>query len=83
MTAQRPVPVIPGFTVQEDPLTREWVAVSASGRYKIRGRGQRELEQQRWALYGRVLAEFRQAIAETWPRPSLPGSQGTETMPAS
>ncbi|MEV5751145.1 hypothetical protein AB0L00_25275 [Actinoallomurus sp. NPDC052308] len=72
MNERHPVPVIPGFTVREDPLTREWVAVSASGKYKIRGRTQRELEQQRWALYGRVLAEFRQAIAETWPRPPSP-----------
>jgi hypothetical protein len=72
MNEQRPVPVIPGFTVQEDPLTKEWVAVSASGKYKIRGRSQRELESQRWALYTQVLTEFRHAIAETWPRPNMP-----------
>ncbi|WP_433172440.1 hypothetical protein [Actinoallomurus sp. CA-150999] len=72
MTGPDAVPMIPGFTVQEDPLTGEWVAVSASGKYKIRGRTQRELEERRWVLYGQVLVEFRQAIAETWPRPTPP-----------
>jgi hypothetical protein len=72
MNGQRPAPVIPGFTVHEDPLTKEWVALSVSGKYKIRGRSQWELENQRWALYCRVLAEFRQAIAETWPGLPLP-----------
>lgn len=72
MNERRPVPVIPGFAVQEDPLTREWIAVSASGKFKIRGRSQWELESRRWALYTQVLVEFRQAIAETWPRPNIP-----------
>jgi hypothetical protein len=71
MTAADQVPVIPGFTVERDPLTGEWIATSASGRYRIRGRTQHELEDKRWALYGQVLAEYRQAIAEVFPLPHL------------
>lgn len=60
--------ILDGFTVTWDPLNQEWVAVSRSGHYRIRGRTQNELEGKRWELYGQVLAQFRAAIAEVFPR---------------
>lgn len=60
-------PVVPGYTVQRDPLTDEWVATSASGMHKLRGRSLSELEGARWETYGRLIAEFRAAVAELFP----------------
>jgi hypothetical protein len=60
-------PVVEGFTVEQDPLTDEWVAMSPSGAYKLRGRSQSELEAARWEAYGRLVAEFRAASAELFP----------------
>jgi len=45
----RPTPVIPGFRLQQDPLTDEWIGTSRSG-FVIRGWSQGELEAARRAL---------------------------------
>ncbi len=71
MTEPAPRPVVEGFTVEWDPLQQGWLATSRSGRYKVRGRTQNELIDQRWALYARVLAQFRAAIAEVYPMKPL------------
>ena len=40
MSEPGPAPFLPGFTVEWDPLNQEWLAVSSSGRFRIRGRDQ-------------------------------------------
>lgn len=61
------IPIVPGFRLERDPLTRQWIATSPSG-YKIRGWTQRELDDARWGLWSQLLADFRVAIAEVYPR---------------
>jgi hypothetical protein len=61
------VPDLPGFSVEKDPLTDEWIATSDSGRFKIRGRNQAELNARRWALWSQVIADCRSAIRELFP----------------
>jgi hypothetical protein len=61
-------PALDGFTVEWDDLNKAWVAVSAAGNYRIVGRGQPELEGRRWELYGQLIAQFRAAMADLFPR---------------
>ena len=72
MSAHAPVPSLSGFTVEWDPLNEEWLAISASGRFRIRGRDQAELDWQQWDLWSRVLADCRAAIAEVFPGRRMP-----------
>jgi hypothetical protein len=72
MNQPGPVPDLPGFTVEWDPLNQEWLAVSSSGRFRIRGRNQAELDWQQWDLWSQVLVDCRAAIAEVFPRRSTP-----------
>jgi hypothetical protein len=44
------------------------VAVSVSGKYRLVGSSQSELEGRRNMLYGQILADFAAAITEVWPR---------------
>jgi hypothetical protein len=67
-----PAPFLPGFTVEWDPLNEEWLAVSTSGRFRIRGRDQAELDRQQWDLWSRVLTDCRAAIAEVFPGGRMP-----------
>jgi|tagenome__1003787_1003787.scaffolds.fasta_scaffold20851469_3 hypothetical protein len=62
-----PVSFLPGFTVEWDPLNEEWLATSAYGRFRIRGRDQVELDRRQWDLWSRVLTDCRTAIAEVFP----------------
>lgn len=69
------IPVVPGFTLKQDPLTDEWIATSPSG-FVIRGWSQRELIEARWALWRQILNNFRVALAEVYPaNSSLPNSR--------
>jgi hypothetical protein len=62
-----PRPVVRGYTIEWDPLNQEWLAVSSSGRFRLRGRSQAELNARQWALWSQVLADCRAAINEAFP----------------
>lgn len=79
-----PTPLVPGFRLQRDPLTDEWIATSPSG-FVIRGWTQRDLEANRWALWRQAIDDFHRALVEVYPptnqtpasSPSPRGARGT------
>jgi hypothetical protein len=70
MTEPSRKPVLDGLNVEWDELNNVWVATSPSGNYRIVGRSQSELEGRRWELYGQLIAHFRAAMADLFPRGS-------------
>jgi hypothetical protein len=67
MTAPGPAPHLHGFTVEWDPLNQEWLAISDSGRFRLRGRSEPDLYAARWRLWSQVLDDCRSTIAELFP----------------